>query len=35
MLSELGRNSTATLLGENGLTGTPLTRLSPGTTIEL
>ncbi|USQ85414.1 MBL fold metallo-hydrolase [Streptomyces phaeoluteigriseus] len=35
MLSELGQNSTATLLGENGLTGTPLTRLSPGTTIEL
>ncbi|MFE1036968.1 MBL fold metallo-hydrolase [Streptomyces sp. NPDC058807] len=35
MLSDLGQQSTATLLGENGLTGTPITRLTPGTTIQL
>jgi L-ascorbate metabolism protein UlaG (beta-lactamase superfamily) len=35
MLSDLGRQSTATLLGENGLTGIPVTRLAPGTTVDL
>jgi L-ascorbate metabolism protein UlaG (beta-lactamase superfamily) len=35
MLSELGQNSTAMLLGENGLTGIALTRLPAGTGIEL
>lgn len=35
MLSDLGRQSTATLLGESGLTGIPLTCLTPGTTIQL
>ena len=35
MLSELGQHSTANLLGEKGLTGTPITRLEPGTTITL
>ncbi|MFI8192494.1 MBL fold metallo-hydrolase [Streptomyces sp. NPDC085946] len=35
MLSDLGQQSTAALLGENGLTGTPITRLTPGTTIQL
>ncbi|MGW2238654.1 MBL fold metallo-hydrolase [Streptomyces sp. NPDC001759] len=35
MLSELGQHSTANLLGEKGLTGTPITRLEPGATITL
>jgi hypothetical protein len=35
MLSDLGQQSTARLLGEDGLTGIPLTRLEPGTTVEL
>ncbi|WP_406010540.1 MBL fold metallo-hydrolase [Streptomyces sp. NBC_00637] len=35
MLSDLGQNSVAHLLGENGLTGTAITRLEPGTTVEL
>ncbi|WP_327180730.1 MBL fold metallo-hydrolase [Streptomyces sp. NBC_01334] len=35
MLSDLGQQSTANLLGENGLTGTPITRLEPGTTVQL
>ncbi|MFI8232441.1 MBL fold metallo-hydrolase [Streptomyces sp. NPDC085900] len=35
MLSELGQHSTANLLGEKGLTGIPITRLEPGTTITL
>ncbi|MFF4910084.1 MBL fold metallo-hydrolase [Streptomyces sp. NPDC001260] len=35
MLSELGQHSTANLLGEKGLTGTPIIRLEPGTTITL
>ncbi|MER8010290.1 MBL fold metallo-hydrolase [Streptomyces sp. NPDC094149] len=35
MLSELGQRSTANLLGEKGLTGTPITRLEPGTSIQL
>lgn len=35
MLTDLGQNYTANLLGENGLTGIPITRLTPGTTVEL
>lgn len=35
MLSDLGQHSTAHLLGENGLTGTPIDRLDPGTTVQL
>ncbi|MFF3204032.1 MBL fold metallo-hydrolase [Streptomyces sp. NPDC002962] len=35
MLSDLGQQSTAHLLGENGLTGTPISRLEPGTTVRL
>jgi L-ascorbate metabolism protein UlaG (beta-lactamase superfamily) len=35
MLSDLGQQSTARLLGEDGLTGIPVTRLEPGTTVEL
>ncbi|NED88694.1 MBL fold metallo-hydrolase [Streptomyces sp. SID11233] len=35
MLSDLGQHSTANLLGENGLTGTPITRLAPGATVQL
>ncbi|TWV30611.1 MBL fold metallo-hydrolase [Streptomyces misionensis] len=34
MLSELGRRSTADLLGEKGLTGLPIERPEPGTTVE-
>ncbi|MEV4350576.1 MBL fold metallo-hydrolase [Actinoplanes sp. NPDC049596] len=34
MLSDLGQNSAAMLLGENGLTGLPLHRLSPGESLE-
>lgn len=35
MLSDLGRNSTANLLGEKGLTGIPIERPEPGTTLPL
>ncbi|MGX1274687.1 MBL fold metallo-hydrolase [Streptomyces phaeoluteigriseus] len=35
MLSDLGQQSTANLLGEQGLTGTAITRLEPGTTVHL
>ncbi|MFF3448751.1 MBL fold metallo-hydrolase [Streptomyces sp. NPDC002667] len=35
MLSDLGRQSTANLLGEKGLTGTPIDLLEPGTTVQL
>ncbi|MGW8776506.1 MBL fold metallo-hydrolase [Streptomyces sp. NPDC055796] len=35
MLSDLGQQSTANLLGEKGLTGTPIDRLEPGTTVQL
>ncbi|MCF4136362.1 MBL fold metallo-hydrolase [Streptomyces sp. Tue 6430] len=35
MLSDFGQQSTANLLGENGLTGIPVTRLKPGTTVQL
>ncbi|MFC9290565.1 MBL fold metallo-hydrolase [Streptomyces sp. NPDC057052] len=35
MLSDLGQHSTATILGEEGLTGTPIDRLAPGTTVQL
>ncbi|MFI8207370.1 MBL fold metallo-hydrolase [Streptomyces sp. NPDC085937] len=35
MLSDLGRHSTATLLGEKGLTGIPVERVEPGTTVQL
>ncbi|MEU9555139.1 MBL fold metallo-hydrolase [Streptomyces fumanus] len=35
MLSELGQTSTARLLGEQGLTGVPVTRLAPGATLTL
>ncbi|MFC9114438.1 MULTISPECIES: MBL fold metallo-hydrolase [Streptomyces] len=35
MLSDLGLHSTATLLGEKGLTGIPVERLEPGTTVQL
>ena len=35
MLSELGQNAAATLLGENGLTGLPLLRPAPGDSIDL
>ncbi|MDR6979052.1 L-ascorbate metabolism protein UlaG (beta-lactamase superfamily) [Streptomyces sp. 3330] len=35
MLSELGRQSTANLLGENGLTGRPIDFLEPGTSVQL
>ncbi len=35
MLSDLGQSSTAMILGENGLTGLPLQRPSPGETLDL
>lgn len=35
MLSELGQDSTARILGENGLTGIAVDRLAPGTTVRL
>ncbi|KPI34038.1 beta-lactamase domain protein [Actinobacteria bacterium OV450] len=35
MLSDLGQHSTAHLLGEKGLTGIPIDRLAPGTTVQL
>ncbi|MFD8738625.1 MBL fold metallo-hydrolase [Streptomyces sp. NPDC059618] len=35
MLSDLGRRSTASLLGENGLTGIPVEQPEPGSTVEL
>ncbi|MFG3280728.1 MBL fold metallo-hydrolase [Streptomyces sp. NPDC048111] len=35
MLSDLGRHSTAQLLGEKGLTGIPIEHLDTGTTVEL
>ncbi|MGW3269630.1 MBL fold metallo-hydrolase [Streptomyces sp. NPDC001056] len=35
MLSELGQHSVANLLGENGLTGTAIQRLAPGTAVQL
>lgn len=35
MLSDLGRQSAAHLLGEKGLTGTPISLLEPGTTVRL
>ncbi|OQR63600.1 MBL fold metallo-hydrolase [Streptomyces maremycinicus] len=35
MLSELGQHSTARLLGEEGLTGVPITHVEPGSTVEL
>lgn len=35
MLSDLGQASTATILGENGLTGLPIQRVEPGTGVEL
>ncbi|MGW2842360.1 MBL fold metallo-hydrolase [Streptomyces sp. NPDC001493] len=35
MLSELGQVSTARFLGEQGLTGVPVERLEPGTTVEV
>ena len=35
MLSDLGQTSTATILGENGLTGIPIDRVEPGTTVPL
>ena len=35
MLSELGRQSTARLLGENGLTGVPVEHLEPGATVQV
>ncbi|MEU6337683.1 MBL fold metallo-hydrolase [Streptomyces cellulosae] len=35
MLSELGRRSTARLLGENGLTGIPVEHLEPGATVQV
>ncbi|WP_328929337.1 MBL fold metallo-hydrolase [Streptomyces sp. NBC_00190] len=35
MLSDLGQHSTANLLGEKGLTGTPIDRLKPGTAVRL
>jgi L-ascorbate metabolism protein UlaG (beta-lactamase superfamily) len=35
MLSDLGQNSAAMILGENGLTGLPLERPAPGETIEV
>ncbi|MDT8909309.1 MBL fold metallo-hydrolase [Amycolatopsis sp. PS_44_ISF1] len=35
MLSELGRRSTATLLGETGLTGVPITEIPAGDSLEL
>ncbi|MGV9559458.1 MBL fold metallo-hydrolase [Streptomyces sp. NPDC003401] len=35
MLSDLGQRSTATLLGEEGLTGVRIERLEPGTTVRL
>ncbi|GHF40457.1 MBL fold metallo-hydrolase [Streptomyces morookaense] len=35
MLSDLGQTATANLLGENGLTGVPITRVEPGTTVRL
>ncbi|XVV10294.1 MBL fold metallo-hydrolase [Actinoplanes sp. CA-131856] len=34
MLSDLGQNSTAMLLGENGLTGLPLHRLAAGESLD-
>jgi L-ascorbate metabolism protein UlaG (beta-lactamase superfamily) len=35
MLSDLGQASTANILGENGLTGVPIERLSPGTSTDI
>ncbi|MFH9176769.1 MBL fold metallo-hydrolase [Streptomyces albogriseolus] len=35
MLSDLGRQSTARLLGEEGLTGVPVERLAPGAGVQL
>ncbi|MFB6805668.1 MBL fold metallo-hydrolase [Streptomyces sp. NPDC056387] len=35
MLSDLGQHSTAHLLGEKGLTGIPIERFAPGTTVQL
>ncbi|MGV9810689.1 MBL fold metallo-hydrolase [Streptomyces cellulosae] len=35
MLSELGRQSIARLLGENGLTGVPVEHLEPGATVQV
>ncbi|MFI0914163.1 MBL fold metallo-hydrolase [Streptomyces abikoensis] len=35
MLSDLGQTFTANLLGENGLTGVPISRVEPGTTVRL
>ncbi|MGX1682726.1 MBL fold metallo-hydrolase, partial [Streptomyces althioticus] len=35
MLSDLGRQSTANLLGENGLTGIPIERLEPGADVQV
>ncbi len=35
ILSELGRQSTARLLGENGLTGIPVEHLEPGATVQV
>lgn len=35
MLSELGQNSTAAILGANGLTGVPVTILPPGGSVEI
>ncbi|KAB2977606.1 MBL fold metallo-hydrolase [Streptomyces sp. SS1-1] len=35
MLSDLGRQSTANLLGEKGLTGIPIERLEPGTCVQV
>ncbi|MCX4618097.1 MBL fold metallo-hydrolase [Streptomyces albogriseolus] len=35
MLSDLGRQSTARLLGEEGLTGVPVERLGPGAGVQL
>lgn len=35
MLSDLGQQSTARILGEQGLTGTPLDLLAPGTSVQL
>ncbi|MFI0896677.1 MBL fold metallo-hydrolase [Streptomyces sp. NPDC020983] len=35
MLSDLGQESTARILGEGGLTGVPIGRLAPGATVRL
>ncbi|GAA4789456.1 MBL fold metallo-hydrolase [Streptomyces ziwulingensis] len=35
LLSDLGQQSTATLLGEEGLTGIPIGRVEPGSTVRL